>query len=583
MSFGNFKIGDLVWATMKMYPTWPGRIASPPENAKEKPGKHYVFFFGSNNFAWISNKNIRHHSEELIPPNYKKRKYPLFKDAVEAIKHFSLNEDSEDSQDIAIIEESSSVIAEEKPSEKVTENIAKKRTKSKGKKQVNLRGKKRKNESGDEKVKKQRVKIGNERVLSNFSETAETSESFKNSSCSSDRSEISETPESFRNSFCSETFSNHSEASEDATCSKIVSYGSEPSEKSEDAPCSKSLRVASCSTSHQRLIFNRASNGNSMPRKGTFFLAENRFHERSEIKYIHSKSLKIGFLGLGSIGLGIVKNLIYSGHELVIWNKTAEKCQECVEAGAVRASSPAEVVKASDIIFSCVSDAIAIKTILFGPDGVLKGFEECTIEEDVFKGFVELSSVDYETTQTASAAIISKGGTYLEAPVFGTKQLADTGSLFILASGDLNLFYACETCFNSIAVHSYYLSFVIGECAKYNIALNMFLGTAYGSLLETLNFAKRLGINTDVFFEILNKKGYMSEALIEQGNAFLNRDVSDVNSTLKHVKKVMNLGLNLSDLFIQPVSVSAAANTFFKSSQFLRYMEPDNVTHEDEK
>lgn len=82
-------------------------------------------------------------------------------------------------------------------------------------------------------------------------------------------------------------------------------------------------------------------------------------------KNIDPSQLKFGFLGLGIMGSGIVKNLINSGHQVTIWNRTVTKCRKFIEAGATQATTPSDVVDAADITFSCVSDPVAVKEVSF--------------------------------------------------------------------------------------------------------------------------------------------------------------------------------------------------------------------------
>ncbi|GFV27459.1 putative oxidoreductase GLYR1 [Trichonephila clavipes] len=158
--------------------------------------------------------------------------------------------------------------------------------------------------------------------------------------------------------------------------------------------------------------------------------------KKLRIKHIEPTKKKIGFLGLGKMGQRIVKNLLISRHTVNIWNRTKNKCKVFVEAGAIACKSPAEVVKNSDIIFNCVSDVFAVKTILFCPDGVLKGLENSCTNEKIFKGFVEMSTIGLESSLEIAAHINDRGDKYLEACMTGTRTSANLGELFILASGD---------------------------------------------------------------------------------------------------------------------------------------------------
>lgn len=135
--------------------------------------------------------------------------------------------------------------------------------------------------------------------------------------------------------------------------------------------------------------------------------------ETLKSKKINPSALRFGFLGLGIMGCGIVKNLIDSGHKVVVWNRTSEKCRKFADAGAEIAQTPSDVIDRVDITFSCVSDPSAAKQMVFGNCGVLSSN---AITEG--KGYVEMTSIDAETSHDISDGITSKGGRYLEAQVW---------------------------------------------------------------------------------------------------------------------------------------------------------------------
>lgn len=85
--------------------------------------------------------------------------------------------------------------------------------------------------------------------------------------------------------------------------------------------------------------------------------------ETLKSKNINPSPLRFGFLGLGIMGGGIVKNLLNSGHKVVVWNRTLEKCRKFEEAGAEIMPTPCDVVDNVDITFSCVSDPWVAKEV----------------------------------------------------------------------------------------------------------------------------------------------------------------------------------------------------------------------------
>lgn len=85
--------------------------------------------------------------------------------------------------------------------------------------------------------------------------------------------------------------------------------------------------------------------------------------ETLKSKNINPSPLRFGFLGLGIMGGGIVKNLLNSGHKVAVWNRTLEKCRKFEEAGAEIMPTPCDVVDNVDITFSCVSDPWVAKEV----------------------------------------------------------------------------------------------------------------------------------------------------------------------------------------------------------------------------
>lgn len=91
---------------------------------------------------------------------------------------------------------------------------------------------------------------------------------------------------------------------------------------------------------------------------------------------------RIGFVGLGTMGAAMAANLARAGFGLTVWNRTPGRAPELDELGAVRASTPAEVAAASDVVVVCVSDTPDVEGVLFGPEGVATGARSGTLVVD---------------------------------------------------------------------------------------------------------------------------------------------------------------------------------------------------------
>ncbi|XP_023222216.1 putative oxidoreductase GLYR1 homolog [Centruroides sculpturatus] len=243
-----------------------------------------------------------------------------------------------------------------------------------------------------------------------------------------------------------------------------------------------------------------------------------------------------------------------------------EVCRDFVKAGAVKGQTPADVVAAADITFCCVSDPQAAKEMVFGNCGVLQ-------EIRTKKGYVEMTSIDPETSQDIAEAILTRGGRYLEASLSGSKVPAEEGALIILAAGERSLFNDCATCFQAMGKHAFYLG-EVGNGSKMNLIINMVLGTALAGLAEAMALADRAGLSQRDLLEIMELGSLNCPAIIEKGKAII-EGTFPTNMPLQHMQKDLSLALGLGDQLEQPLPLTAAANEVYKHAKRLSYGEHD--------
>jgi 3-hydroxyisobutyrate dehydrogenase-like beta-hydroxyacid dehydrogenase len=158
---------------------------------------------------------------------------------------------------------------------------------------------------------------------------------------------------------------------------------------------------------------------------------------------------KYGFLGLRIMGKAMVTNLLDAGCTVTVWNRTAERCDPLVALGAKQAKTAAEVVASCEITFAMVSDPAAASALCFDEGGVLDGIS-------AGKSYIDISTVDTETSCAINAAIKAKGGRFLEAPVSGSKKPAEDGTLVFLCSGDESLYADAKEALDIMGKKSFY-------------------------------------------------------------------------------------------------------------------------------
>ena len=139
---------------------------------------------------------------------------------------------------------------------------------------------------------------------------------------------------------------------------------------------------------------------------------------------------KLGYLGLGLMGLPMSLRLLKAGHDVSVWNRSASKAAPLVQAGARPAANPREVANATSIIFMCVTDAHAVEDVVFGHEGLAAAPGEGKL-------VVDFSSIHPDAARAVAARLKAANGMgWIDAPVSGGTKGAEEGTLAVMAGGD---------------------------------------------------------------------------------------------------------------------------------------------------
>lgn len=138
-------------------------------------------------------------------------------------------------------------------------------------------------------------------------------------------------------------------------------------------------------------------------------------------------SEKVGYIGLGIMGGGMVANLIQQGHEVVVWNRTRAKA-EAID-GVEIADSPLQVAAQTDIVMICVSDSPDVEVVVTGDQGLLEAVRPGSL-------VVDHSTISPSVTRRLAELVAHRGGRWIDAPVTGGSEGAMLGTLSIMIGGD---------------------------------------------------------------------------------------------------------------------------------------------------
>ena len=267
---------------------------------------------------------------------------------------------------------------------------------------------------------------------------------------------------------------------------------------------------------------------------------------------------KFGFIGLGIMGSAIARNLIKAGFDVTVWNRSPDKGKALEELGATVAETPRAVIEACPVTFAMLADPAAAEAVCFGADGVLEGIR-------AGKGYVDMSTVDATTSRRIGAAVIARGGRFLEAPVSGSRKPAEEGTLVILTGGDRSLYDAAMPGLEKMGRKVLYLGGV-GNGANMKLVVNMVMGGMMAIFCEGLNLGDKAGLALEDIIDVLGA-GAMANPMFTLKGGQITRGDFAVAFPLKHMQKDLRLAVALGDQLSQPLHSAAAANEGFKRAR----------------
>merc|ERR1712216_100942 len=243
-----------------------------------------------------------------------------------------------------------------------------------------------------------------------------------------------------------------------------------------------------------------------------------------------------------------------------------EKCEALVAKGAKVADTPRALVESVSIVFACTSDPVSARAVVFGENGVLAGIA-------AGKQYVDMSTIDEETSKEIATAVTAKGGKYLEAPVSGSKGPALQGQLVILAAGDEDLCKTVQPCFDIMGKRTFFLG-EVGNGARMKIVINMMMGINIVALSEGLAVGTKAGLKGTDILDVI-KEGALNCPMYGLKGPTMLDGKYDPAFPLKHQQKDVRLAVALGDQIGQPVPVAAAANETLKAARAAGYGDAD--------
>jgi 3-hydroxyisobutyrate dehydrogenase-like beta-hydroxyacid dehydrogenase len=200
--------------------------------------------------------------------------------------------------------------------------------------------------------------------------------------------------------------------------------------------------------------------------------------------------MKVGFIGLGRMGSAMAANLLAAGHDVTIWNRSADKAAPLAAKGAHVVATPAAAAQ-GEVVMTMLADDSAVEAVVSGAEGI---------------GTAPALHVSHSTIGVALAerlAAEAGPGGFVAAPVFGRPAAAEAARLFVVAAGAPALLATCTPLFDAIGQRT----FVVGEAPSaanlVKLSGNFMIMAAVEAMAEAMTLAEKGGVERRVLLDVL--------------------------------------------------------------------------------
>ncbi len=207
--------------------------------------------------------------------------------------------------------------------------------------------------------------------------------------------------------------------------------------------------------------------------------------------------MKVGFIGLGTMGASMAYNCLQGGNEMVVHDIRRESATQHLEAGAVWADSPREVAESSEIVFTSLPGPTEVEAVGLGDDGILEGMSEGKV-------YFDLSTSTPTLIRRIHEQAAARGIHVLDAPVSGGPRGAASRNLAIWVGGDKDVFDRCKPVLDSIGDKAYYVG-PIGCGAIAKLVHNCTGYIVQAALAEVFTMGVKAGVEPLALWQAVRK------------------------------------------------------------------------------
>jgi 3-hydroxyisobutyrate dehydrogenase-like beta-hydroxyacid dehydrogenase len=262
---------------------------------------------------------------------------------------------------------------------------------------------------------------------------------------------------------------------------------------------------------------------------------------------------KIGFIGLGNMGLPMAQNLIKAGYQLQVYNRSAEKSETLEKGMFTFCNTPAEAAANVELVVTMLSQDDILKEAVLGGDGLLKTLAKGAVH-------ISMSTISPETSEELLKAHEAAGSRYIAAPVFGRPEAAAAQKLFVCTSGNSAAKLKAKPVLVALGQGIYDFGEAVGAANVLKITGNFMIIASLELMAEAFTLAEKSGLDRAKVAEFFGSTIFNAPIYQNYGKLIANKIYTPVGFKAKLGLKDARLALKLSQVTLTPMPLATLAH-----------------------
>lgn len=277
---------------------------------------------------------------------------------------------------------------------------------------------------------------------------------------------------------------------------------------------------------------------------------------------------KIGFIGLGDMGIGLSNNLLKKGFELTGFDKREDRVNELVRQGGNPAINCLEVGQNSDTVFVMVLNGQQVKEVVLEKEGLIEGLKKgATI--------IITATINPSEVKVLEGPLSEKGINLVDSPVSGGKSGADNGTLTMMVAARKEVFDDCTEALEAVGQNIFHVGEEIGLGQTIKASLQALIGASFTAIFESLVLGTKAGVKPETLYEVFASSGVSSPLFKNCAKLIMERKFIGTGSHIGTMYKDLGISMNMAKENGVAMFTAAAAYELFRAGMSL-YPDEDN-------